>query len=178
MTKARRDYTCLAQTTKITTLAPIAVAAAALIVPAASADPNNPPPCVSGQTTVTAAPPEAAVTHRRVVLIFNLAPGASPCTLTGYPGVDSGSGGPLLHAERTLRGYMGGLPTGVDQPPTITLSPGVQARAVVEGDAVDDGGNQCPNYTNLRVTAPDTTQTLTVPAIVDTCQLQIHPVTT
>ncbi len=59
--------------------------------------------------------------------------GAGPCTKTGYPGVDSGAGGPLLHAQRTPRGYMGGLPSGVDEPPTITLGPSVQAHAVAEG---------------------------------------------
>ena len=73
--------------------------------------------CGSGQVTVTAEEPQAAVTHRAVTLTFGLAAGAAPCTLTGYPGVDSGAGGPLLHARRTPRGYMGGLPSG------ITLGP-------------------------------------------------------
>lgn len=34
---------------------------------------------------------------------------ADPCTLIGYAGVDSGAGGPLIHAQPTLRGYLGGL---------------------------------------------------------------------
>ncbi len=154
-----------------------AVAAAALWAPAAAAEPVNPPPCRSGQVTVTAGAPEAGVGHRGVPLIFGLAPGADACTLTGYPGVDSGSGGPLLHAQRTLRGYLGGLPAGVDQPPTVTVSSTAPAVAVVEGVAFDSSGNQCPTYTDLHVTAPDTTQTVVVPATIDTCVLQIHPVT-
>lgn len=109
--------------------------------------------------------------------MFALAPGATPCTLTGYPGVDSGAGGPLLHATRTLRGYLGGLPTGVDIPPTVVVSSGHPAHATVEGIAIDADTNQCPNYTDLLVTAPDTTGTVTVPATIDTCQLQVHPVT-
>ena len=72
---------------------------------------------------------------------------------------------------------MGGLPESIDQPPMITLSPWAPARAVVEGDAVDDSSNQCPTYTDLRVTPPDAVQTATVPAGIDTCDLQIHPVT-
>jgi hypothetical protein len=49
---------------------------------------------------------------------------------------------------------------------------------MVEGLAVDADGNQCPTYTDLLVTAPDTTGTVTVPATIDTCQLQVHPVMT
>jgi Protein of unknown function (DUF4232) len=107
-----------------------------------------------------------------VTLTFSLAPGAGPCTLTGFPGVDSGAGGPLLHAKRTLSGYLGGLRA--DTLPTITL-PSQPAHAVVEGDAVGARGDQCPTYTTLRVTPPDTTETVTVPATIDSCELQVHP---
>ena len=80
-----------------------------------------------------ASPTQGAVGHRALTLIFSLAGGAGPCTLTGYPGVDSGTGGPLINAEPTLRGYMGGLPANVDVPPTVTLSISTQAQAIVEG---------------------------------------------
>jgi hypothetical protein len=155
-----------------------AVAAAALVwSPTAHADEDPPPPCASGHVVVTALPLRAGVGHRGVPLEFSLAPGSGPCTLTGYPGVDSGAGGPLIHAERTVRGYLGGLPGGVDVPPTVTLWAGHPAQAVVEGLAVDADGNQCPTYTDLLVTAPDTTDTVTVPAVIDACALQVHPVT-
>lgn len=143
--------------------------------PAARAD--NPPACDAAQLVVTAGPARAGVGHRGVPLVFSLAPGAGACTLTGYPGVDSGAGGPLLRAERTLRGYLGGLPSGVDIPPTVTVWPGHPAQAIVEGLAVDADGNQCPTYADLLVTPPDTTGTVTVPATIDTCRLQVHPVT-
>lgn len=69
---------------KITMLA--AIAATAIAVPAtAHADPT-PPPCSTGQVVVTAGPMESGLGHRGVTLIFSLAPGAGPCTLTGYPG--------------------------------------------------------------------------------------------
>ena len=63
---------------------------------------------------------QSASGHREVVLKFVLAPGDQPCTLTGYPGVDTGDGGPLLHAERTLSGFQGGLRT--DELPTVTVA--------------------------------------------------------
>ncbi len=144
-------------------------------VPADTAD--APTPCWSDRIAVTASPTQGAVGHRALALVFGLAGGAEPCTLAGYPGVDSGAGGPLIHAEPTLRGYMGGLPAGVDVPPTVTLSLSTQAQAIVEGMAIDANGDPCPTYTELLVNPPDTTIVLTVPATIDACMLQVHPVT-
>ena len=126
---------------------------------------------------MSASPTQGAVGHRALTLIFSLAGGAQPCTLTGYPGVDSGAGGPAIHATPTLRGYMGGLPASVDVPPTVTLSISTQAQAIVEGMAIDGSGNPCPSYTDLRVNPPDTIMVFTVPASIDACQLQVHPLT-
>jgi len=132
------------------------------------------PPCSSGQVDVSASKPEAAAGHRAVVFTFALKPGATACTLTGYPGVDSGAGGPLIHARRTEHGYMGGLRDGA--PTTVTVSPTQRAAAVIEGVASDASGNQCPTYTDFRVTVPDTDDTMTVTATLDTCELQVHPI--
>ncbi len=132
------------------------------------------PPCASGQVSVTAGKSTSAATHRATQLVFSLVDGANACTLTGYPGVDSGAGGPLIHATRTVSGYLGGVPAGV--PTTVTVSPFQPVHAVLEGDAVDAGGNPCPTYTDLLVTAPDTTSTGTVAATIDACALEIHPV--
>jgi hypothetical protein len=155
-----------------------ATVAVAVTFPATShADDDTPPLCSSGQVTITASPTLGAVGHRAVPLTFTLAQAAPECTLTGYPGVDAVSGGPIIHAERTPRGYMGGLPPSVAVPPTVILSTSQQAQAIVEGRAVDADGSQCPTYTDLQVTPPDTTDTVTVAASIDTCQLQVHPVT-
>jgi hypothetical protein len=143
--------------------------------PAESSD--QPTPCWAEQIAVSASPTQGAVGHRALTLIFSLAGGAEPCTLTGYPGVDSGAGGPAIHAAPTLRGYLGGLPASVDVPPTVTLSISTQAQAIVEGIAVDGSGNPCPSYTDLRVNPPDTTMVFTVPASIDACELQVHPLT-
>lgn len=144
-------------------------------VPADTVD--EPAPCWSEQVAINASPTQGAVGHRGLTLMFTLAGGAEPCTLTGYPGVDSGSGGPPIHARPTLRGYMGGLPAGVDMPPSVILSLSTQGQAIVEGMAVDAEGNQCPTYTDLVVNPPDIVQPFTVPATIDACQLQVHPVT-
>jgi hypothetical protein len=72
---------------------------------------------------------------------------------------------------------MGGLPDGVDVPPTVILSLSTQAQAAVEGMAVDASGNQCSTYTDLAVSPPDIVQVVTVPTSIDACMLQVHPVT-
>jgi len=162
------------KTSRTTAIALIAAAAAAVALPVtAHADPT--PPCSSGQVQVSVADSQGASGHSLETLMFSLAPGAAPCTLTGYPGVDSGAGGPLIHAKRTLSGFMGGVrgPT----PPTVTLSPSQPAYARVEGAVIDANGNECPSYTTLQVTPPDTTDTFTVPTDIYFCRFQVHPVT-
>jgi hypothetical protein len=72
---------------------------------------------------------------------------------------------------------MGGLPAGVDMPPSVILSLSTQGQAIVGGMAVDADGNGCPNYTDLVVNPPDIVQPFTVPATIDACELQVHPVT-
>lgn len=147
----------------------------AAAMPADTAD--APTPCWSDQIAVTASPAEAAVGHRGLTLTFSLAGGADPCTLTGYAGVDSGAGGPLIHAQPTLRGYLGGLPAGVNEPPTVILSISTQGQAIVEGIAVDAHGAPCPTYTDLQINPPDTTNVVTVSATIEACALQVHPIT-
>jgi hypothetical protein len=116
------------------------------------------------------------VGRRGAILTFSLV-GGEPCTLTGYPSVDSGTGGPTVHAEPTPRGYMGGLPAAVDEPPSVILSVSTQAQAIVEGVAADPGDSKCPTYTDLRVSPPAINMVFTVPATLEVCQLQVHPVT-
>ncbi len=133
-------------------------------------------PCWGEQVAVNASSTDSAVGHRRVVLNFSLVGGES-CTLSGYPSVDSGTGGPSIHADSTPRGYMGGLPAAVDDLPSVVLSVSTQAQAVVESMAVDDSGNSCPSYTDLRVSPPAINLVFTVPVTIEACQLQVHPVT-
>jgi hypothetical protein len=142
----------------------------------AIAQADTAPACSSGQIRVGDGGEQAAAGHRRVLLVFSLAPGAAPCTLTGYPAVNTGAGGPLMHADWTLSGYMGGVQT--QTPPTVTVSPSQPAYSVVEGSAVPSGDSDhpCSTYTDLQVIPPDTTDAITVPAAIDACALQVHPV--
>ncbi|MCV7352990.1 DUF4232 domain-containing protein [Mycobacterium parmense] len=137
---------------------------------------DGPTPCWSDQIAVSASPAQAAMGHRGLTLLFTLAGGAEPCSLTGYPGVDARAGGPPAHARPTPRGYLGGLPAGVDVPPIVTLSLSTSAQAVVEGTAATDGG-PCPTYAELLVNPPDTMAVFTVPVAIDACELEVHPVT-
>ncbi|MCV7196501.1 DUF4232 domain-containing protein [Mycobacterium angelicum] len=159
------------------TAIPVVAAAAILTLSSPPARADEAPACTSDQVAISAGQAEAGVGHRAVPLTFSLVDGAAACTLTGYPKVDSGAGGPLIHAKPTLRGYLGGLPPGIDTPPTVTLTATQQAQAIVEGMAIDGGGNPCPSYTDLLVTLPDSTGAITVPTGIDVCQLQVHPVT-
>jgi hypothetical protein len=163
---------------KSTMLAAAAVTAAATIGLPATAHAEPAQPCADGQIQVHNGGEYARTGHRAVVLNFTLAPGAQDCTLTGYPGVDSGAGGPLLHADRTLTGWMGGLDT--DQLPTLTVSKYQAATALVEGVAADrqDPERLCPTYRQLVVTPPDTTVATTIYIDMDTCELQVHPIGT
>ena len=160
---------------RFTVLSAVATAFAVSVGMPATAQANSVPPCRTGQVVPQYGLEGSASGHREVVLKFVLAPGDQPCTLTGYPGVDTGAGGPLLHAERTLAGFQGGLRT--DELPTVTVAADQPQYAVVEGVAVDrnDYNRLCPTYTQLLVTAPDTTETFTVPVGIDTCELQVHP---
>ncbi|GAB3007818.1 hypothetical protein MBOU_52980 [Mycobacterium bourgelatii] len=139
-------------------------------------DVNFAPPCPAEKLAMSADPAEAAAGHRGVTLTFTLIADADACTLTGYPQVHTGAGGPLVQAEPTLRGYMGGLPAGTETPPAVTLMPSQQARAVVEGMATDGTGKPCPTYTELLVAPPNSTTTVTLPVSIEACQLQVHPV--
>ncbi|MGA9359059.1 MAG: DUF4232 domain-containing protein [Mycobacterium sp.] len=143
-------------------------------VPIATGDEGT--PCWGEQIAVNASPTDSAAGHRRVILTFSLV-GGEPCTLTGYPSVDSGTGGPTIHAELTPRGDMGGLPAAVDEPPSVILSVSTQGQAIVEGMAVDSSGSACPRYTDLRISPPAINMVFTVPAAIEACQLQVHPVT-
>lgn len=158
-----------------TTLAAPVLGPAAWAAPADTDD--EPTPCKADQIAVGASPTRGAVGHRALTLVFSLASGAMPCTLTGYPEVESDAGGPFIRAEPTPRGYLGGLPAADAVPPTATLSLSQQAQAIVESVAVNADNNPCPTYTELRVNPPNTNQLFTVAVPVDSCHLQVHPIT-
>jgi hypothetical protein len=146
-----------------------------------SAAPVTAAACATGQLTVAGAEQMSpGLGHRGYRLFFALVPGGQPCTLTGYPGVDTTGGDPVIHAERTLSGYLGGprLPPGNDTLPTVLLDNTHDGMGEVEWVVADASGNSCPPYPGLLVTPPDTTTSFALPAGIDSsCRLQVHPVT-
>ncbi|MFJ4656799.1 DUF4232 domain-containing protein [Nocardia sp. NPDC088792] len=147
--------------------------ASAAPVPAIAHRDRGDQPCVNGQLATSISELSPGSQHRGIRLTYNLAPGAGPCTLYGYPGLDTGGRVP---AERTLRGYLGGLPDGQNSLYTVMVTPDHPARADVEWMAVDTSGNSCVTDPGFWTTPPNTTDTQWMPEQIQPCRLQIHPV--
>jgi hypothetical protein len=134
--------------------------------------------CTTGQVTVLGAQRMSpGLGHRGARVFFALAPDSAPCTLKGYPGVDSFGGEPVIHAQRTPNGYLGGLfPKGAP-PPTVLLDGSHDAMAEVEWVVADKSGNSCPAYPGVEVWPPETTTVFSLPVQIDySCDFQVHPV--
>ena len=134
--------------------------------------------CEFGQLTVTAVTGSGATGHISDVLLFKNT-SASPCQLSGYPGVaglDS-SGQQVVQANRTFSGFMGGVESG-SVAPVVILAPGDTASSVLEGTDMPVGGaSTCPSYRNLLVTPPNTRQSVKVAVGIEGCSpISVHPV--
>jgi hypothetical protein len=123
----------------------------------------------------------SAAGHERAILTFTNT-SATTCTLYDYPGVDGTppypGPGQIEHFARSLRGMEGGLPDGSDVKPTLVLHHGTTVSAVIEASSVPQGSfTDCTPFQNLKVTAPNTTVTVTVPINqLPSCNPQVHPV--
>ncbi|MFI8974467.1 DUF4232 domain-containing protein [Nocardia asteroides] len=138
--------------------------------------PDSAPACADGQVLVGGGPVTAGAGHQGLTLRFWLVGASAPCALTGYPGVDA-VGDDTVSATRTLRGYLGGLPPGQSAPATVILTQDRGGEAVVEGTSTDPAGLPCPAYGELRVTAPDTTDTVPIAEALTVCDFAVHPIT-
>ncbi|WP_083913431.1 DUF4232 domain-containing protein [Nocardia concava] len=153
--------------------------------PESTAPQPNPKPtdtpiaaCAPGQVDVTAQNMGAATSHYGLTLVFSIANPAQACTLTGYPGMDEiTETGEVVHAERTLRGFIGGLPEGNDKEPTVVVKSGHPARAVAESVACGVLDKPDPKVAKVEVTPPNSTDTRVIDKSLTVCNLKIHPVT-
>ncbi|MFJ9367184.1 hypothetical protein ACIRRA_22570 [Nocardia sp. NPDC101769] len=84
--------------------------------------------------------------------------------------------GTVIHADRTLNGYIGGLPAGTDTPPVVVKS-GHPAHAIAEGTSYGPSSKPDPKIVKTEVAAPNSTDTRAIDATGYTCPLKIHPVT-
>ncbi|MGV9664229.1 DUF4232 domain-containing protein [Nocardia niigatensis] len=135
------------------------------------------PACASGQVDITAQSMGAAMSHDGITLTFAIANPSQACTLTGYPGMDEITDtGTVIHADRTLNGYIGGLPAGTDTPPTVVVKSGHPAHAIAEGTSCGPYNKPDPKIVKTEVTAPNSTDTRVIDTAIYTCPLKIHPV--
>lgn len=138
---------------------------------------STPGRCRIANLTVTLGSQDSASGHRSVAVVFRNS-GSTTCRLTGYPGVDAvgGDGRTLAHAERTPRGYLGGVAQGA-RPSAVTLRPGGVASALVEASGFRADGASCTAYARLVVTPPDDVRSVRLRWDTDSCSdLEVHPV--
>jgi Protein of unknown function (DUF4232) len=135
--------------------------------------------CTSAQLGVTAGPPAAGLGHEGGALIFTNT-SASPCTLSGYPGVAGldATGNQAVQAQRTAAGYLGGFHSGGPLPSVVLTAGGGSASAYVEGTDNPVGtATSCPTYPALLVTPPNALQSVRVGLAIPGCSpIQVHPV--
>ncbi len=131
--------------------------------------------CTTAQLTISLGVMESGLSHYGYILLFkNNGPS---CSVYGYPGLDAdnAAGVAVVHAQRTLSGYLGGLGQEVAEP-MVSLTTGQTASALFEGYAPGVLSTPCPTYTTLVVTPPNETHPIQLNSPQTVCQLQIHPV--
>jgi hypothetical protein len=132
--------------------------------------------CTAAHTTVSLGATGAATGHLGITLLFHNS-GAAPCTLTGFPGAALTSRHRVLHARRTLRGFLGGLSPQARVIPGVRLAAGGYASALLEGEDVNAQTNAaCPSYSDLLVTPPNQRVTARLHRSLEMCNPEIHPV--
>ncbi|HJQ03181.1 MAG TPA: DUF4232 domain-containing protein [Jatrophihabitans sp.] len=104
--------------------------------------------------------------------------GGQPCTLTGYPGVfavDS-TNAILITAAHSPQGFFGGLTVGNSTPPTVTLTVGQTASALVEWQAAAYAPTStCERNVRIKLVIGAVGATFN-PTIGQVCDLVVHPI--
>ena len=113
--------------------------------------------CSLSSVSASASPAAVGLGHVGVVLIFTDKGRSPPCTVRGYPQVTLSA----HRVTRTLLGYLGGL-EGTSVLPTVTLSPGQSASALLEGSDIERTGHRCSRVTAVRVALPGSTSSTMV----------------
>jgi Protein of unknown function (DUF4232) len=135
--------------------------------------------CLEPRLRITLVQASPGASHHGYVLRFQNQGGA--CTLTGYPGVDalSAQGHRLVSAQRTMNGYLGGVPPG-GPIPLVYLAHEKSASAVLEWVDGPVPGLTCPQAQSLKITPPNAFHSvLRSPSSLGSerlCDLEIHPV--
>jgi hypothetical protein len=148
--------------------------AAGCLIGAATSAAATTPSCGNAALAISRSAAQGATGHGSFVLRFKNV-STQTCNLYGYPGLDAinSAGHALAHAQRTLRGFAGGVH--VEQ--NVSLKPGHYASATVEWmnfNPVTSGS--CTFSAGVATTPPNTTHTVHFGVSVSLCKLQVHPV--
>ena len=148
------------------------VAFAVLAPAASSAHSGGAARCGSSQLRISLAYLSPGLSHGGNVIRFRNE--GATCSLRGYPGVDglAANGRVVVHATRTLRGYLGGA----RKIRTITLRDGQVASATFEGLDTTITGRPCHAYRFLKITPPNGTHSVRLRPPGSFCYPEIHPV--
>ena len=130
--------------------------------------------CSLSSVSASAGPAAVGLGHVGVVLIFTNTR-SPPCTVRGYPLITVS----VHRVTRTLLGYLGGV-EGTSVLPTITLSPGQSASALLEGSDINRTGQRCSTLSELGVGLPGSTSSTRVQlqrnSEMTVCgELEVHP---
>jgi hypothetical protein len=147
-----------------------ALAGSVLALPAGT-DASGVPRCATSQLKVSLGEFDGGVGHGGYPIIFKNK--GRTCSMYGYPGVDglTTSGKTVVHASRTLYGYLGGT----HKITTVTVASGKTASAFFEGLNAAISGRPCPEFDKLAVTPPSDKTSVRIKAT-PLCYPQIHPV--
>jgi hypothetical protein len=117
----------------------------------------RPPRCRDSQLTVAITNSGAATGHVGATISFT-SHATAPCTLRGWPHlVAVTAAGHTVTVSPVLQTFFG--PPHLTSPPAVTIPPGGQASAVLEGGDLPLHGTACPpSYRRLRVTPPGGTR--------------------
>jgi hypothetical protein len=128
--------------------------------------------CTTAQLHLSLGAFQGGVGHGGRPIVFKNRGGI--CTLRGYPGVDglSASGAVVVHAKRTLYGYLGGTHT----IKTVTLAKGKTASAFFEGFNAPAPHQTCHPFKYLKITPPNQTNSVKIASRDSVCYPEIHPV--
>ena len=128
--------------------------------------------CTTAQVHISLGTFQGGLGHGGWPIVFKNRGGI--CTLRGYPGVDglSASGAVVVHAKRTLYGYLGGTHT----IKTVTLAEGKTASAFLEGFNAPTPHQPCHPFKYLKITPPNQTKSVKIAAHDSVCYPEIHPV--
>lgn len=138
-----------------------------------------PDPVVINQLSIAYGPMDSGSGHCGIPLIFTNV-GESVITLAGYPKVAAldANGDPVEEARQEPSGYLGGLRGEDAEFPTVDLSPGQSASAMVESMTFEEANGRASRpYVSISVTPPGESQAAVLEWECDGgSELQIHPV--